>query len=361
MKNCNEIREKISLYIDNELPADELAEFKEHICTCPDCRRECDEVVQIVGLCRDMPEAELPVNFREELHDKLLAAATENVSKSGVLQRARYIRIISSIAAGFILIFLVSGIYRFGFTNLKTGDSTGNISMKAAQAAEPEQPNMNESFSAAATANDGVAQFSLDAGSSSGQSSEEAAPAADRSSSSENRITQPPVNTSGTAAETASSRTVSLTILVDDPVAQVDSVKAIAVQYGGEEQPQPLLKSASIAALDTPVSNNEIVLTYFIPNKQYDSFTQSLGKDYGQSNIEPGALVSEDLTGTLNSLIEQSNVLNADIKKLEEAGAAANADKIGDIKAEKDTVQNQIENIRLNTDFTNVTIIMKKK
>ena len=362
MKNCSEVRENISLYIDNELSADGRSMFEEHIGTCADCQREYDEVMRIVGLCRDVQEVELPENFRDELHNKLLVAANENGTKSSILQRARYIRIFSSIAAGFILIFLVSGIYRFGFTHSKTSDSTGSISMKAAQAAEPEHPNKSESFAAAATVNDNMNnQFTIAGGTAAEQTFGAAAPAADRSASSYNRDVQAPMIASATAAETASSRTTSLTVLVDDPAAQMESIKAIAVQYGGEEQPKTLLKSGSIAAMDTADTNNELVLTFSIPNKQYDSFAQSLNKDYGQTNIEPGALVSEDLTETLNSLITQSNDLDTKIKKLGETDPTMNTDKAEELKVEKDIVQNEIENIRLNTDFTNVTVIIKKK
>lgn len=362
MKNCSEIRENISLYIDNGLPADERSNFEEHIAACEDCRREYDEVIQIIGLCRDVQEVELPANFRDELHRKLLEAAGGNGVKSRVLQRARNLKIFSSIAAGFVLIFLVSGIYRFGFPHLKANDSTGSMSMESAHTAEQNTAGKIVSFAAEATVNSGASlQDNGEAGTAYGQAPEAAAPAADRSAASDNRAAQAPMIASATAAETASSRTTSLTVFVDNPAARVESFRAVALQNSGEEQPKALLKSESMFTMNATDTNDEIVLTFSIPNKQYDSFAQTLNSDYGQSNIEPGALVSEDLTEKLNSLITQSNDLDTKIKKLEDADSAANADKISELKAEMEKVKNEIESIRLNTDFTTVTIIIKKK
>jgi anti-sigma factor RsiW/uncharacterized protein YdcH (DUF465 family) len=363
MKSCSEIRENLSLYIDDELSADERSMLEKHIDACAACRRELDEIVRIVGLCRDMQEVELPENFRDELHKKLVDAAEENTAKSSVLRRIGYLKIFSSIAAGIVLIFLVNGIYRYGFFSpTKVNGATGSMNIKAEQAAKPESAKKGVQSSADMAATDGVnIQFGEAVGAEAGQISGAGLPAADRSASSDNRAVQSPTGTSVPADETALNRTASLIVLSDEPAAQVDGIKSIAVQSGGEEHPKAVLKSESMLTMSAAKPGDEIELTFSIPNKQYDAFTQSLSSSYGQANIQPGALVSEDLTETLKGFITQSNDLDTKIKKLEGSDSAANDDKIKELKTEKDRVQDEIESIRLNADFTIVTVIIKKK
>ena len=366
MKNCSEIRENISLYIDDELPADERGMFEEHVEACADCRREYNEIMRIVGFCRDMQEVELPENFRDELHRKLLDAAGENRAKSRIVQRSRYVKIFSSVAAGFILIFLVSGIYRSGFfSHTNTGGGAGKVTMTAEQARAEKPADKSTANSEAAEGNSGVdLQFGEAMDSAGAQLSGSALPEVDRSAPPENRAAGEQKMSGAKAVETASGRTATLTVLADDPAAQVEGIKAIAVQNGGEEQAEQSLAAKateSFTVMEKAVPENKTVLTFSIPNEQYDSFAQSLNSSYGQANVEPGALVSEDLTATLNGLITKSNDLDTDIKKLEDADTAANGDKIKGLRTEKDTVQNEIETIRLNSDFTIVTVIILKK
>ena len=84
MKNCTEVRNLISLYIDDELSKAELEEFNEHINSCSHCRAELEEIKTIVRLCRDIDEVELPANFKLELHEKLVEIKIKRIKETGL-------------------------------------------------------------------------------------------------------------------------------------------------------------------------------------------------------------------------------------------------------------------------------------
>lgn len=367
MKNCSEIRENISVYIDSELSIEDRLAFEEHLASCPDCRQECDEIMQIVGLCKDMQEVELPDNFRDELHRKLIDAAGKSNVKSNILQRSKYIKIISSIAAGFVLIFLFSSVFKLGFSpNMKSTGSANIAPVQAEQksAAAAKEETVGETFGAAtasvADSNPDI-QFSESTSSYTTKQSSDTVPATGRSATDAGRTVQSPALAFAKAAEAVNSSVATLTVLVDDPAVQAEDIKSIAVHNGGGEQPAADFKTKAMDMTDTTNAGNDIVLTFSIPNEQYNSFTKALNTGYGQSNVEPGALESEDKTSVLYSLITQSNNIDTEIKKLEEADSVANADKINGLQTELQTVQNDIENLRLNTGFTIVTVTVKKK
>lgn len=346
MKTCVEFKENISLYIDGELAADERRLFEEHLESCPECRDEYDEILRIAGLCRDMQDVELPDNFREELHRKLIDAAAEAVPGNAARQRMKYFRIFSSIAAGIVLIFLFGSVYRFGFSpQLRAGGDAGNAMMKSAAA--PEAPAEKNAASLETAAADADVQFggSVTAGGSPiipGETSE-----AGRATTKDRNL-QGPMMASSESIEVAYSKTATFTVLAGDPASQAEAVRTIAANSGGEEQPDE-------------ASGGEIVLTFSIPDNRYEEFASSLNSGFGQSNVKLGAQASQDMTETLSRLIEESNALDTEIKKLEDAGSKKYADEINGLESKKQKLQGDIEDIRLNSDFTAVMITIKKK
>ncbi|NLK71782.1 MAG: hypothetical protein GX285_02030 [Clostridiales bacterium] len=71
--NCGDIREKMSLYIDNLLNEDEEADFRRHLSECKACNEEYEFITKQIKQMQKMPEVELPKGFKEELHAKLLS------------------------------------------------------------------------------------------------------------------------------------------------------------------------------------------------------------------------------------------------------------------------------------------------
>lgn len=69
---CETIRNMMSSYIDNYVNDIEKAEFEKHIAECGQCKEEYESMLDIITACSNMEEAELPQNFRTELHQKLV-------------------------------------------------------------------------------------------------------------------------------------------------------------------------------------------------------------------------------------------------------------------------------------------------
>lgn len=110
MLNCNEVKDYVSDYFDNEINEDIKSLIEEHISTCKDCKAYFDEIKDVINRCRQITDEELPVNFKVNLHERLMKEA-EKEKVQGRSLRNKYIAIFSSIAAGLILVFLFKGFY----------------------------------------------------------------------------------------------------------------------------------------------------------------------------------------------------------------------------------------------------------
>jgi hypothetical protein len=69
---CETIRNMISSYIDKDLNDIEKTELEKHLTECEQCREEYESMLDIVAVCGNLEEIELPQNFRTELHQKLV-------------------------------------------------------------------------------------------------------------------------------------------------------------------------------------------------------------------------------------------------------------------------------------------------
>jgi len=73
MRDCNEVRDMLSLYIDDYLEPTEKADFLEHLEGCLECQRELQVLQEVVVMFNSLDEEELipPASFRRELRSKL--------------------------------------------------------------------------------------------------------------------------------------------------------------------------------------------------------------------------------------------------------------------------------------------------
>jgi hypothetical protein len=69
---CETIRNMISSYIDKDLNDIEKTELEKHLTECEQCREEYESMLDIVAVCGNLEEIELPQNFRTELHQRLV-------------------------------------------------------------------------------------------------------------------------------------------------------------------------------------------------------------------------------------------------------------------------------------------------
>ena len=71
---CNEIRELLSIYIDDMLEDELKSEVEKHIAFCPECKKEYEELKKLSQILSDLPEVPLPENFDQRIHDALVAS-----------------------------------------------------------------------------------------------------------------------------------------------------------------------------------------------------------------------------------------------------------------------------------------------
>ncbi|HOV24964.1 MAG TPA: zf-HC2 domain-containing protein [Pseudobacteroides sp.] len=137
MKKCEDIRELISEYIDGDMSGDLLSEFEEHISSCEDCRNELNDVKSIIAMLNDTPDEDLPLNFKDELHERLLE---EKAKKKNVISLviAKYSHVFAS-AAGLLIIFTIWMVY-----NNNIGLKEGSPNVNSIQSYESNEYSTNE-------------------------------------------------------------------------------------------------------------------------------------------------------------------------------------------------------------------------
>jgi hypothetical protein len=112
MGNCEEYKKLIPFYVDNEIEDDDRLRIEEHMKNCRNCLEEKDELMKIVELCRGIGDEELPENFNEQLHEKLLLASADIKKKVGLLAiRGKYIGVLSAAAASILMIVFFRGMF----------------------------------------------------------------------------------------------------------------------------------------------------------------------------------------------------------------------------------------------------------
>ena len=135
MKKCDEVLELLSLYIDNELDEDRASMVREHIEACDDCKVEFEQLCEVVKMCNDIDEIELPENFKQDLHVKLSDEQQKiDDNRKSIVMRSRILRTISSIAAVLMIVLVARGVINTGKNSLVSDSS--NIMLQESQTKE---------------------------------------------------------------------------------------------------------------------------------------------------------------------------------------------------------------------------------
>jgi hypothetical protein len=132
---CENIKELMSMYIDNEINEVDKAKFEKHIAQCPQCKEEYEILKDLVLECSEIDEVELPQDFREELHSKLMEAKAAKPSKlTEFMRRANWKPAAGAVAA--VLILAIS-------LNSLGGNKIFEQQTLEAPATEPGQPGVS--------------------------------------------------------------------------------------------------------------------------------------------------------------------------------------------------------------------------
>lgn len=114
--NCDEIRNLIFSYIDDEIDEDDKLLVEEHIENCDECRNELEEYRLIIKALNNLPDEEPPEGYCKRLHEKLLNSKVtvfkdekNMVGNTSKRKKGKYGWVkYGSLAAALVLVFTVA-------------------------------------------------------------------------------------------------------------------------------------------------------------------------------------------------------------------------------------------------------------
>lgn len=110
--DCKEIRKNISLYIDGQLPGNELSGFENHISKCGECAKIMEETRFAVKTVSELSKKPLPAGFYGRLNDKLDKLPEKTTMPKPVFGWNYAIRSIATVLTILIAFVLVKEIKR---------------------------------------------------------------------------------------------------------------------------------------------------------------------------------------------------------------------------------------------------------
>ena len=360
MASCFDARENICAYIDNELDADEMRSFEEHIRDCKDCRRELDEMKRIIRLCNELPQLELPPGFRAELHEKLLAVqgGQDKVVKYGRRNRILFwTRTFASIAAGVLLIFLVGGIIRLSLhspmTTAKNSEQQADMAAEAAPA-ERAMPAAGIEEHQLSVQEEDKAYTAKGITSQSVAGNETESSDTNRSATISDREGPQSFGLEMDEKEIAVNRISTITILGEDPRTSAEIVRMLAFENNGEiAADEDEQDGAAYFRLTEPMAAKQYMggesdageamvgpMRFIFPCTNYDAFIEAVNKSFGEANVQIGALVTEDVTDALDELITESARIDNSIRELQKGNNAGNSE-IDELKRKRESWTNR--------------------
>lgn len=146
--NCNDVKDNLSLYIDDELNEEEKKLMDEHLKSCTECSKELEEHRKLIQMLNDLPDEEPPAGYCKRLHEKLLNAELpriEDKEKDKVLEipkktrssRFKWLKY-GGLAASLALILLVYGLNNNNLMSKSSNEMASYDRAEAPQAAPME-------------------------------------------------------------------------------------------------------------------------------------------------------------------------------------------------------------------------------
>lgn len=362
MKKCLADTEIIDRYFDGELDGNRMSELEEHLRTCESCKNEYRDIFNTIKLCREIREEELPENFKEELHLKLQESQSrqENPGRkpAAVVFRNRYFRLASTVAAVFLLVFLVRGVYyntgvlKFMSGSTSSTDSAANMAAmeneKNSGLAQPAaEAGSAETFSMAAapearanvmsaSGGAGVGGIEACADQAEGLTSKSEP---DRSTVKSREITASKEFDDSTGEEYTQSRFSEIVINAEDYSKNLELISELAVKNSGIEKDEGIQ-----------------YLIYLIPNENYDRFVSEIVSNVGQANVIIYGPFAADMTEVIRSLKTRINEIKEEISQKENGDREKWTEEIEELRKEKINIECLIEKIRLESDYTTINI-----
>lgn len=136
---CETIRNMISSYIDKDLNDIEKTELEKHLAQCEQCREEYESMLDIIAICGNLEEIELPQNFRTELHQRLIEEKKKISFFGGILEK-KSMKVATGLVAAVLVIAIGIGSSSLLFDKSMKIAQTEDSAEEYSRAAEPASP-----------------------------------------------------------------------------------------------------------------------------------------------------------------------------------------------------------------------------
>ncbi len=348
---CETIRSMISSYIDKDLNDIEKTELEKHIAECQQCREEYESMLDIIAVCSNLEELELPQSFRTELHQKLVEEKKKrNIFSSVFGSTGR------KMATGLVAAALVLAI-GIGSSSLLQGK---NLQLSQNAGAAPEY---GTEMAPAAPPSDSINNYSMtmDEGTQNGIAAKQAPEEPMLKSEVARDSSEMKFNESLTAADAVPAenetpsragrmviRTGNISVSVENVDKAADAVKQLAEGSGGYIEnsqidiitvPQYDYKEGAAVTVET--TEKQANMTIRVPEGQFQSIF---------NNIKGmGKLVSENISGNDITSEYRDTQARVDNLKIQEDSLkqlmtkAKNVDEILRIETELNRVRTDID------------------
>lgn len=351
MRKCTEYKEMIYEYIDNELDSNLLSEFEDHIKICLSCKEELDECMQTLKLINGIEEEELPQNFKENLHAKLIEEKSNFDKKNNILFiRKKYFRIFGSIAAIFIFAIIMKGFLgkQVSMTASDKNAAMPNVAYSPLkEEAVTQEPALSKNVDSGAMRksinNDGI----TDANQSTNTADIMAADVM-----------------IGEALPLEAEKTIKSTkivLKVDKPENEIEKIKVKLNENGAkliESIDIQTTAQYSLKSIITP-DTGSLHIEFLILNTEFNKALDSLKAIWGEEAITSNETVVIKVTDKINQLNSKLLELNNNITSFDKVNR--NNTTLNELEAEKSEIQSEIEELKKDVEYSIVSISVEVK
>jgi len=148
--NHEELRERLSAYLEADLDAKERVRIEEHLCECPDCRREYRELRHTVDLLRGLPAPDPPPDLADRViarlragegRPRLLARWQDRVSR---IVEGPWTTPVAAVALGLGVLVMVRGVdVSLEIPGWTRPEAVPGVEIAAERPAEPSAPRIS--------------------------------------------------------------------------------------------------------------------------------------------------------------------------------------------------------------------------
>ncbi|MBN1366101.1 MAG: DUF2275 domain-containing protein [Syntrophaceae bacterium] len=313
MKNCDDIKNSLPLYLDNSLTEADKKTVEEHIKTCPDCTEALTQLSKTKKMVSSLTDVNPPPWFKQ----KIMARVREEAEKKSFVQKLFYplqIKIPIQVFATVCIAVLAVYIYRTGEEQMKEvvpsslpapvmevqksqlpeqklESSTGKVIQKEEQLAQKEETR-REIIPSPATTADAAKDIKRQATPDFKTDRYESAPAAE--SELEKKKSE---HIMGAAVKASGAPQAQSSMMKPNILLKVSDI------YIAAEEVEKLLTKYEATNIDKQMKNGKTIITAELKNQKIRNFMENL-KTVGQIREEniPSDNTEENITLTIEIL-----------------------------------------------------------